>query len=595
MKKFGKLITVFLLCATIFAAFSATAFAESTAFEIEALHMSISIPNDMMTITRESAKTDSYFSKFGLNYKETMENCKEGNIYLQSMKKNSSLTLTVTMTENAYTRSAGSYSSMDDEKLSAVMGELLQDKSNKSASISEHNGVKYIYLATTVKSDDKIVQARQYNTVINGQNIIITLQAAAGKKFTADNEALFTEIIDQTTILEQNVFSGNANLWLYIGVTLIGVLLVAGVLVFLIKFFKTPERRHKHLVHELAHERKITNTTKIPRDGVYDDFKRDDIPERHERETIASEYTTAKRTVVPGDELESLDEVLGGMNAFDEPDELEALADQPAEPEYAKPYEEEDEIIAAEETPEEDDALEQFDEEELEEYEPEDELEQTVEIKPMQPLNTERIDSAAIEEALEKSGLESKAEFGESGYYDVDEPAVSERFRSAISNVRRSTYAYDDEENYDEGPSQSFADNARKGLSATGRVLKVIGRGLLKVLAAIWTVIVFIAVHCRYFCINLYRTVKRNRAIKKRRRAEEERRRQESERRRAQRDAERVRRMENAHRGENDLVKVHSSAERPVRRPAPDRRNTNNRPRSGRPSGRPQGRPTGRR
>ena len=129
------------------------------------------------------------------------------------------------------------------------------------------------------------------------------------------------------------------------------------------------------------------------------------------------------------------------------------------------------------------------------------------------------------------------------------------------------TKYYEDEENYDEEPSPSFSENARKGLSTAGKVLMTVGSVLLKILKAIGSGVLFVIVHCKYFCINLYREIKRSNAKRKRRKEIEERRRRESERRRIERDATRERRELNASRGENDLVKVHSSRERRPSKP----------------------------
>ena len=62
----------------------------------------------------------------------------------------------------------------------------------------------------------------------------------------------------------------NKMLLIYIGAGVFGVALVVVVLVILIKRIKNPNLKHKNLVHELAHEHKLTKTTQIPRKTIFD-------------------------------------------------------------------------------------------------------------------------------------------------------------------------------------------------------------------------------------------------------------------------------------------------------------------------------------
>ena len=65
--------------------------------------MTLSMPEGMSAITRDSKSTDKYFSVFGIDYETTMKSFENGNIYLQGMDSMSSVILTVTMTKNEST------------------------------------------------------------------------------------------------------------------------------------------------------------------------------------------------------------------------------------------------------------------------------------------------------------------------------------------------------------------------------------------------------------------------------------------------------------------------------------------------------------
>ncbi|MBR1730833.1 MAG: hypothetical protein IJ725_00145, partial [Ruminococcus sp.] len=200
MKKFAAVVFAAIMCAVMVCSFGMTAFAENTAYELNALNMSIPVPDDMIVLTRDSTENDPFFTTFKLNYDTTMSKLTEGNIYLEAVTEDSALTLTVTMTKTQDSTEIGSYNSLSDEELTNIMKKLRENKTYKDASPVEYNDVKYICLNMSYKSGKKTVQAQQYNTVMNGENINITLQAAAGKKLkTADKETL-TGIIKETTI-----------------------------------------------------------------------------------------------------------------------------------------------------------------------------------------------------------------------------------------------------------------------------------------------------------------------------------------------------------------------------------------------------------
>ena len=215
MKKLSRIIASAALCVMMGVMLVTTAFAASTAYEVRELNMSIPIENDMLVITRDSKKTDSY-------------------------------------------------------ELTDVKTKLLEDSLYKSASYVDYKGIKYINLAMSYKEGKKTVYAQQYNTVINGENINITLQSAPGKKLTKDNKDMLAKTVEGTTILEKNFFTENKMLLIYIGAGVFGVALVVVVLVILIKRIKNPNLKHKNLVHELAHEHKLTKTTQIPRKTIFD-------------------------------------------------------------------------------------------------------------------------------------------------------------------------------------------------------------------------------------------------------------------------------------------------------------------------------------
>ena len=538
MKKFARIFSVFVILVIVFGNVCLTAFAEKTSYEIDELNMSIPIPNDMLALTRNSEKTDPFLSKFGLKYKDTIENFENGNIYLQAMKEDGSLTLTVTMTQDKNSEQINNYESLSDDEIKGVMNRYLNDNAYKSGSVVEFNNIKYIYLTMSTKSGKKIIQAQQYSTVINGMNIIVTLDAPAGEKISTDDEEMFTSVIKQTKILEKNFFAQHQDYIIYGVATLIGLIIVAVVFVILIRHFKNPGRKHKNIVHELAHEHRISETTKIPRKGIFN---------------ITKPTMSFMKNYEPIEEIgkENKKNKKRAENRDYEPQRKDTQADEPLSAKVKKTEKEvpiEQKIVA-------NNARRVSGQEE-----------EIPIAKPMEFKEEEPEEKPVYEEKGSEGGfVQNPAEesFDKADDYFDEVPEKEDMYSYSDVETAVDEYSLAKEE------SRRIREERHESAETAKRVLMTIGRGILSVLQSILMIIVYIVIHCKYFCINLYRMIKKNRARKKRMKIEEERRKEASERRRAQREAQRARQRENANRGENDLVKVRSSEEsRPVRRTA---------------------------
>ena len=581
MKNLVRILCAAVACAVIGCVMSLNVFAANTAYEIKELNMSIPVPNDMLVLTRETTKSDSFFSEFGLDYDDTMENINSGNIYLQAVKDDSLLTLTVTMTKTDESEKIGSYSSLSEDELTNIKEALLKDTSYKSASFTESKGNKYISLSMSYKVDDKTVKAQQYNTVVNGENINITLQSAPGSKLTKADKETLAGIIAETTILSESFFTKNKDLLIYGGVTLIGIILVVVVIIAVVRFRKNPKRRHQNLVHEMAHERRISETTQIPRPRVNpaaeptQSFLTNYAPieeigkhaKRKKSRTAAEKVEQAKVFSEPVIEEaaveETAPEVIEAPEAVEDPDIAEAFPNM--DEVFDSPLEEDAAVQEAEEPV----AVETA------------EIEETAEVEEA----VEAAQPATAAQSFESvEGVEVfDGGFEESSDYFDEVPDDEEDYAVENENVEFDEYDEEDEVEADEYVAERLSrqknsaevgKKVKKVFAAIGKVLLTIGKGIFIAFKYFFLGIWYVITHIRYFCINLYRMIKRKRAKKKRIKAEEQRRREASERRRAQREAERARQQRNAQRRDsNDLIKVRSSGDRrpsassqPVRR-----------------------------
>ena len=580
MKKISAILCVIIMCAVILCPLALTASAESTAYEIDALNMSIPIPDDMIVLTRESTANDEFFKTFKLNYETTMSKLVDGNIYLEAVTKDSALTLTVTMTKTEDSKKIGSYNNLSDEELANIMQKLRENKTYKDASPVEYNDIKYICLNMSFKSGKKTVQAQQYNTVMNGENINITMQAAPGKKLKAADKELLAEVVGGTIILNDNFFNRNKGLILYGSITLLAIIIIVVVFIILLKYFRNPGRKHKLLVHELAHEHKITETTQIPKKHIFDitkptnsfltkyspvgELKR--AKRKKKSEVAAEESREIKSYSEPAPEEAQVEEPITEVDYQDAVDEIvvpveaeeavQAVVDEIKE--ETKPEAETEEAVS-EAAPE----VEAEPETQAEEPEVQEEPEAVEEPEQEEMVDiSEAEEEAPAEEVEEKpqEAVQSDEEFDETAdYFDVV-PEKEEMFsytdvETAVDDYSKAKRGLDvnEDEEYEDIPN---------AWDTVKRVLAAIGRGIVAVFSAIFTAIVFAVTHLKYFFINLSRAIRRKHAQNKRRKIEEQRRRDASERRRMEREAERARRRNNAGRGDNDLVQVHSSYER---------------------------------
>ncbi len=559
MKRLKGIFSV--LFAVMIALGSVTVFAASETYDVKELNMTLSVPNDMLAVMRESEKTDSFFSNFDLDYEDFMNSFENNGIYFQAVKQDASLTLTVTMSEDKNSKKIDNYNSLKDSELKDIMNKYLNDQAYKSGALVKCNNLKYIYLTLKTKSGKKTIYAQQYCTVVNGMNILLTLDAPAGKKLKSADTEMFKEVINSTHIEDNNFFAKYKNYIIYGGVTLFGIIVVVIVLIILLKKLRNPNRKNKHLIHALAHEHQISETTRIPSQksgfkasrhtqsfmnnykpidetdekNVKEVEKIEEIPE-NVPETVTEEPEVNKaefevKPDVPEVQEEPVEKetplaekiVSNGSKSVSEPDEEVPIA-QPME------FKDKEEPAKAPQ-----------------------ESEQEIEIVDVAE-NSNEVDDY-FEEVPEKENMYAYSDVGTA----VDEYSAAKEESRLIREERRET-----------------ADTILN-------ILKAIGRFLLAVLSTIWMIICYLVIHIKYFCINVYRAIKKSRAKKKRMKIEEQRRRNVAEQRRRQREAELARRRQNANRNEGDLVKVRSSGER---RPAPRTAYPSNR----RPQQRPQNR-----
>ncbi len=268
----GLLLTILTLILTMtLSVFSV--FATENQYYIEELKMSIDLPEEMIAVTRQSPETDKYYSLFGVDYETSIAEFEKENIYLRGMYQDSSKVLNVTMLSDDQSQRIGDYNSLTDDQLVDVETVLLQQDSYTSCTIERYDDNIYMNLQYTTEVNGNSVYATQYNTVVDGNYINITLVPSNGQQLTSTDYQMLSQIISSVS------FSGkNSNMIMALlenpVVTVCGiVILVVGVCVIITVIFrkgkkhrkkaKKAEKKEKNqeLIQELAQEYAISANT----------------------------------------------------------------------------------------------------------------------------------------------------------------------------------------------------------------------------------------------------------------------------------------------------------------------------------------------
>lgn len=543
--------------------------------------MVINLPDDMTAITRSSQNTDRYFSVFGLDYDTTMQNFKNGDIYLQGMDSMSSLTVTVTMTKNDDSNNIGNYNLLEADKLSQVSSNFLSQSEYTSCTPDTSGKIVWLNFDTNVTSNGLSIRAYQANTVYDGMSVSITLQRNSGN-VTPEDYAAFTEIVSSVNFLRESSINSLIP-YIIIGAS-IAVILLMIILIIIVKHAKKRRKKNRNdkILEELAGKYTSKRRNKSAQENseysVYEDEKFEENKDVYSEIENVDEYTIDKTEIDSDDFFKGVEQSDNGDVKIYKSSERK-IDDSEIEDilNFRKMY---DKKAAAE--AEEGIAEVVYsnsnhaDNEEKTESVSETKIENT-EVT-VENTESETAEEAPSEEVKEKTDMVAELEdslFGEADENDEEDYNNDEEL---VRQEAKRVKFKDSDDFFEEAPKKTMGVISSKELrdaedfdvinEVEERVKEVekpsqnAGKSFVEAMKKVGGGIKSFGVHCGYFCTNVSRMIKHKHAMKKRQKAEAERReraRQRAERQRAQR-----REMENG-----GLVQVHSRSER---RPAQNRR-----------------------
>ncbi len=534
-KRFCKAVAVMLCTLTCImsSVFVCSAAHRFTISEID--DMMIYLPDDMSAITRSSLNTDRYFSVFGLDYNTTMENFRNGDIYLQGMDNSSSITVTVTMNKTEESKGIGNYTLLSQNELRQVSDNFLLQDEYTSCTADSAEKIVWLNFSTSVNNNGTPIKTYQANTVYDGMSVNITLQRNQGN-VTAQDYATFTEIVSSVEFTKESSITGIVP-YMIIGVAVAGIIVFVLIIVLVKKAKKRRKKnRNDRIIEELANK----YTTKSR--NTYDDTEEKesevlyDFGDKQETEDYSEEQPDDVRSYEPNDYVSEneIDEILVyKRKAYEET--ATANAQSKAEVIYSNVTQEEPEQIETEdETEEQADMLSELGDEFFGEADAEDE-------------DDYNNDEVLVRQESKQSRFKDSDDFFEEAPKKIMGVISSKDIRDA--------------EDFD------VIHEEEKKVTEVEKPVKKKGEGFGNTLKKVGGGIKSFCVHFGYFCTNVSRMIKRKSAQKKRQKAEAERR--ERARMRAERQNAQRKQMQ-----DGGLVRVHS---RNDRRPPQNRRNTSQR------------------
>lgn len=513
----------------------------------------------MQVITRDTPANDIVFSNFDMDYQATMNDFQNRSIYLQAADTENFLTLTVTKTTTEESKLVNDYNDLSADELKRIEDTFLAIPSYQECEEKEINGYKYLCLLVNDQTNGNYIYSQQYNTVVHGDNYIVSLQAPNAQQLTNKDKTTLDRIMKSVEIREKTAFTEYGSTIILIVACAVAFVGVIALFIVLYKVVRDPKRKNKNLIHQLAHEHKITETAKIPRKKLHEYMV--------EPEPVQEDF--AEKYEAPVEKLSPQEADTREYHSFVKESRNDSAYIQQREADVQEKYEDKNDYAADDYQVENNNYVANDHQEGNHNYDVDD----------SQYDNSDYAVGGQYEEEYE---FDSQCENEESDEIFSHTTHISKNVRTEAAVVVEDVDAFGGTDYFDDVPAdedmysysdveeavEDYSNAKRKSMRYRNadenkenpvlKVLKKIGKGTLSVLQTIFVIICYVVVHFRYFCINLSRLIRRKRMEKKRRKIQEENKRRAEERRRRQREAEMRRQRENRNRGENDLVMVRS-------------------------------------
>lgn len=178
-----------------------TASADSV-YDIGELDMSVAVPDEYMTFTRDISDDDPNLKMF-LSKTALLSQMEEADLYLLALSADTLDEITVTMIENDESQEVFDFNNLTTGMLEKSAEEsMAEDENAKSYTIEEHEQVRFIKMnSSQVLDDNTTVYTVSYVTAVNGKFVTVGYSSYNGS-ITEEEEAVIDSVAQSVSFGE---------------------------------------------------------------------------------------------------------------------------------------------------------------------------------------------------------------------------------------------------------------------------------------------------------------------------------------------------------------------------------------------------------
>ncbi len=230
--------------------------------------MSTDIPKDMYIITPQIEEDDPALEACGFTKNDVEKIFSETGTYLKAYSKDFSYDITISLTDNERTKTIGNLTKLADAEVENLIQDLLQTEYVKGCAKNTFNNTLFLSLEMEYSSDNMKTYAIQEYSVVDGTNVVITMQSH-NKEISRNQRKLLDKIMKSTTFhgeeSKETVSStGNTTVgeldiryFLLMIFAIVAVASLAAIIIVAI-------RRHQTVLDEMQNETEKKKTSKKP-------------------------------------------------------------------------------------------------------------------------------------------------------------------------------------------------------------------------------------------------------------------------------------------------------------------------------------------
>ncbi len=283
------------------------------------IKMSIKIPRDYITITKDFSRDEQAFETLDLDYDETITAFKSAGIYLQAYDENKITKITLTVASDDDSKKINNYSDITATQRQQIIDAFLEDETYLTGVEKKHGG--NIFLDFTLKNEDndKTLYASQCNTVINGMNINLTMQKS-GESFDNDDNKVLDSIAESISFDKITLKTGPAFDWWRVVLVLAIMAAIAVAVSYIYKQYNEAKRRklkERRDRSRMNNQQKLAQVIEEETKTSTDTFNEENLSNQEQEQPYQPEQLTFDELLGYQDENEYKERAATDLESYD--------------------------------------------------------------------------------------------------------------------------------------------------------------------------------------------------------------------------------------------------------------------------------------